>query len=163
MSTLGAVTFRGRDSFFPDPGGRGDFSGRVLDESEFSIREPEVDRVGSSIAGGGSPAGSLVDHADDYTVKQKILESSELPLYDKYMEIDVEDEASMSDYERGYRDGLRDGQIIAQPTPEGKIAAIEALRADAMSGNITDPGDEFYSGCTDDCEDNCGADHRGEQ
>ncbi len=32
-----------------------------------------------------------------------------------------------------------------------------------MSGNITDPDDEFYTGCTDECEDGCEADHRGEQ
>lgn len=29
--------------------------------------------------------------------------------------------------------------------------------------NITDPDDEFYTGCADECEDGCEADHRGEQ
>lgn len=30
-------------------------------------------------------------------------------------------------------------------------------------GNITDPDDEFWTGCTDQCPDDCCADHKGEQ
>lgn len=32
-----------------------------------------------------------------------------------------------------------------------------------MTTPITDPDDEFYTGCTEDCPDDCAADHRGEQ
>lgn len=28
---------------------------------------------------------------------------------------------------------------------------------------ITDPDDPFWTGCTDDCPDDCAADHRGEE
>lgn len=31
-----------------------------------------------------------------------------------------------------------------------------------MSENITDPDDEFYNGCDEDCRDQCTADHQGE-
>ena len=31
-----------------------------------------------------------------------------------------------------------------------------------MSENITDPDDEFYNGCDEDCRDDCSADHQGE-
>lgn len=30
-------------------------------------------------------------------------------------------------------------------------------------GNITDPADEFWTGCTDFCTADCQADHRGEE
>jgi hypothetical protein len=29
--------------------------------------------------------------------------------------------------------------------------------------NVIDPDDEFFTGCTEDCADECAADHRGEQ
>lgn len=31
-----------------------------------------------------------------------------------------------------------------------------------MSDNITDPDDEFWTGCTEDCPEDCMADHQGE-
>jgi hypothetical protein len=31
-----------------------------------------------------------------------------------------------------------------------------------MSENITDPDDEFYTGCSEYCADDCMADHQGE-
>lgn len=67
------------------PGGHGQLAGRVLNHGELVVGESEVDRVGSSLAGGGPAAGSFVFHETDITVKQKTLASPELMLYDKYM------------------------------------------------------------------------------
>ena len=86
MNPLGAVAFRGGDSLVPDPGGRRNFSSGVLDQREFGVGESEVDGVGSGVAGGGSSSGSLLGHVDDYTVKQKMLASGGLALYDKSMD-----------------------------------------------------------------------------
>lgn len=36
-------------------------------------------------------------------------------------------------------------------------------QARMLYGNISDPDDEFFTGCTDDCPPDCEADHRGEE
>lgn len=42
------------------------------------------------------------------------------------------------------------------------VVKVEPIKSE-RNAPITDPDDEFYTGCTEDCEPDCMADHKGEE
>lgn len=46
--------------------------------------------------------------------------------------------------------------------PHNNRPSRAAVAREAV-GNLADPDDEFYTGCTEDCRDDCGTDQRGQE
>ncbi|ANA86407.1 hypothetical protein BH762_gp112 [Gordonia phage OneUp] len=56
-----------------------------------------------------------------------------------------------------------DAYVKSRIRGTSQVDEYQRLIQDHAGGNIIDPDDEFWTGCSEDCAPHCMSDHRGEQ